>query len=148
VSQTDIHKKQIGEHNYEVYMLPAMESHNLLMTALRIIGPSLGPVMDHFMGKSTKDILNTDLKASFFSDAIQLLFQNLDQQEVVKIINRFAEKTLVDGKKLKDQFDTHFMGKLDMMYQWFAFAIQVQWGNSLGALWSLTPMQSAVKESQ
>lgn len=148
MSQKSFQEKIINGYKYSVHMLPPIESNNWLIDLSKMIGPSVGPLLDKFIGKSFEQILQTDIELEFLSKATQLLFSNLDKETIEKLMRRLSEKTLVDGKKLTDLFDVHFSGKLDEMYEWLLFAMKVQWGNSLRALWKLIGTQSALTESK
>ena len=116
MSQRDGVTESIDGHEYTVYMLAPMISHDLLTDVAKMVGPAQGPVIDT---------------------------GGLDKKVLRDTINRKADMTHVDGKPLKPIFDEHFRGGLHVMYQWLGFAMKVQWGKSLSALGSVVTAQGA-----
>lgn len=137
MSQAQPHKTTIGEFGYVMHMLPPMRSHRLFLKVIKMVGPALGPVFDTFFSATkSKGGLDQEVPAEFFSRAAAALFGDLDEKVVEAVIEAFKEVTVVDGRGKLDggQFDIHFLGKLDEMYCWLAWGMQVQWGKSVGAL--------------
>ena len=136
MSQKDEMSKRIGEHEYTVQMLPPLKSHDLLVSVTKMIGPSVGPLLDMLVSqaKPGSAIMDQVVSPDFFGKAASVLFQELDNVVLHQLIDAMKEKTLVDGKPLKDIFDFHFLGKLDQMYLWLAHCMDVQWGKLLSAL--------------
>ena len=133
--------EQIGDHEYMVLMMSPTPSFELLEDVSKMIGPSLGPVLDALWsgarGKKIDriaDLLEADLDGEFFTRAARSLFGSIDKRVMRTVLDAMKDKTYVDGKPLKPIFEEHFRGKLDVMFKWLAFAMKVQWGNSLGAL--------------
>jgi hypothetical protein len=139
MSQADSQKITFGETTYEMFQLPPMESHDLLMDLTKMVGPAVGPLMDSLVsilsGSGVEAILDLDLGAACFSQSTHSLFHELDKQVLRNTIKAFSKVTLVSGKgKLVDIFDAHFLGGLDEMYRWLAWGMRVQWGKSVRAL--------------
>jgi hypothetical protein len=151
VSQLDAERKVIGGKTFEMYMLPPMESHELLMDVAKMVGPSLGPVLDKLFGegRSKGEILEQELGAEFFTKAASALFAGLDKKVLADVMGALRKVTFVDGACLDGTFDVEFKGNLDSMYKWLFFGMNVQWGKSLGALVSAVPAlpQGAKEES-
>jgi hypothetical protein len=141
VSQLDAEKKVIGGKTYEVYMLPPMQSHELLIDVAKMVGPALGPVLDKlFSGDRSKgEVLDQELGVEFFTKAASALFSGLDKKVLNDVMSALRQVTHVDGVALDTNFDFHFKGNLDSMYKWLFFGMKVQWGKSFGALVSAAP---------
>ncbi len=151
MSQFDAETKEIDGEKYEVYMLPPMQSHDLLMDVAKMIGPALGPVLDKLFsgGRSAGEVLDMEVSSEFFTKASSALFSGLDKKVLHDVIKALRSVTHVGGKKLDSVFDVHFKGRLDNMYKWLAFGMSVQWGKSFSALVSAVPvLQQGAKESQ
>ena len=148
MSQADPHAKTIGEHEFVMYMLPPMQSHDLLMDVIQMVGPGLGPVFDALgskaKDKALSDLLSEDLTSDFFTKAAETLFSGLRKDVLEKSIKALRKVTQIDGKSLDSTFDLHFLGRLDLMYQWLIWGFQVQWGKAFGALLGGIGQQGAV----
>jgi len=139
VSQVEPHKTTIGEHEYTMHMLPPMQSHKLFLRVIKMVGPALGPVFDTFFSAAKtggKDALEQEVPTEFFTKAAAALFGELDEKVLDDVIRALKEVTIVEGSGKLDrgQFDAHFLGRLEEMYQWLAWGMKVQWGKSVGAL--------------
>jgi len=146
MSQTQPISTEIDGKTYTMYMLPPLRSHDLLMDVVKMIGPSLGPVFDVLFASNKKsggEVLEQEIGPDFFSKAARTLFDSLSKGITKEIIFAFAEITQVDNVTLKPIFDSHFMGRLDVMYRWLAWGMGVQWGKPLSALVSGVSGQGA-----
>lgn len=139
--------QRIGEHDYTMYMLAPMISHDLFIDVLKMVGPALGPVVDALLKQGeTKDLtgfLQQDLGVDFFTKAASSLFGGLDKKILAATIAAFRTVSFVDEKPLDGIFDEHFRGDLGGMYQWLLWGMRVQWGKSLSALGSAVVAQGA-----
>jgi len=149
MSQLSDNLKTIDGVDFQIYMLPPMESHRLLMELVKMLGPVIGPVIDKmYGGAQSKEILEQEVTGEFFSKAASALFSGLDVVITEKIIEAMKNKTHVQGEKglvpLAPIFDIFFLGKIDLMYKWLLYAMQVQWGKCFTALGSMINLQSGV----
>jgi hypothetical protein len=126
----------IGDNKYEMYMLPPIKSHNLLMDVAKMAGPALGQAISALFGGSAsdKEVLEREVTVDLLSGALGKLFEDLNKQTMESVIAEFKSVTHVDGKPLDKIFDIHFRGNLHGMYEWLAWGSRVQWGKSLSAL--------------
>lgn len=146
MSQQQGTTSKINEHEYTMYMLPPMASHDLFVDVLKMVGPSIGPVIDALLqgGKfELADFMQQELGADFFSKAASALFGGLDKKILRDCIKAFGDVTHVDDMPLAPIFDRHFQGELGAMYQWLLWGMRVQWGKSLSALGSVVVAQGA-----
>jgi hypothetical protein len=149
MSQLEAVSQEIDGHQYEMYMLPPLDSHDLFMDVVKMVGPTLGPVIDAlFAGRERKgagldDLLEQEVGPDFFSKAATNLFGSIDKTVLKRVIEAFKEVTLVDKKPLSKIFDVHFKGELASMYKWLGWGMKVQWGKSLSALVSGIQNQGA-----
>lgn len=146
MSQTNSEKTKIGDKEYEMYMLPPMQSHDLLMDVAKMVGPALGPLIDALFSKATgkgaDDLMGQELGTDFFTKAAGALFSGVDKSILKNVIDTFKEITFVGGTPLKGIFEAHYLGKLDEMYKWIGWGMRVQWGKSLNALVSVINLPS------
>jgi hypothetical protein len=137
MSQQSIEIKEIDGKKFEMYMLTPIESNDLLIDVVKMIGPSLGPVFDMYFNKlkeaGTKDIMEQEVGGDFFSKAAKALFTDIDKVVLNSCIDKFKAVTTVDGAMLKNDevFLNTFSGKLGDMYKWLFWGMSVQWGKSL-----------------
>ncbi|MDD5034856.1 MAG: hypothetical protein PHE55_08875 [Methylococcaceae bacterium] len=154
MSQKDAERESIKdaegvEHSFAMFMLPPMKSHDLLMDVARMVGPSLGPVLDAMFSKQEGgDTLDRVLPTDFFTRATVLLFSGLDKVVLREVMGEFRKVTLVDNKPLDGIFDSVFGGKLEFMYKWLGWGMKVQWGKSFSALGELANAQGAEIKSR
>ena len=76
MSQKDEMSKRIGEHEYTVQMLPPLKSHDLLVSVTKMIGPSVGPLLDMLVSqaKPGSAIMDQVVSPDFFGKAASVLF--------------------------------------------------------------------------
>jgi hypothetical protein len=137
MSQIAPNNKTICDRACCMYMLPPMQSHNLLVDFTKMVGPSVGPLLDA-LTQSPGGISNINLDAElvdgFFTKSLHNFFTDLNKDVLQNTINAFAAVTTVNGAILSKTFDSEFQGELDKMYRWLAWGLDVQWGKSFRAL--------------
>lgn len=131
---------------YIMHMLPPLESNDLLIDVMKMIGPSLGAFFDSVSkGKGGFDF-ESELGPDFFTNAASSLFKSLDKTTVRNVINAFAKVTIVEGSGTLDQtLAIHFAGRLPALYKWIAWGMRVQWGGLASALRDFLPARGADK---
>lgn len=148
MSQHDAVSTTIDGCKYEMNYLPPMESHELFMDVVKMVGPTLGPLFDLlFAGKAKssdlKTMLDQEIGPDFFSRATTSLFDALNKDVSRRVIEGLRKVSRADGTSLDSQFDVHFHGRLDSMYKWVFWGMRVQWGKCFGALGSVIDLQGA-----
>lgn len=145
MSQKEGTQTRIGEHEYLMYMLPPMVSHDLLIDVAKMVGPALGPVLDALFSKAEgadfSAILGQEIGTEFFSKAASAIFGGLDKKVLKDVIKEFRGVTFVDGKPLDPIFDFHFQGELGDLHHWLVWGMKVQWGKSFRALRNVAALQ-------
>lgn len=149
MSQTQGASKEIDGKEYTMFQLAPMRSHDLLMDVVKMVGPSLGPVLDALISgsKDGKSVtLDTEIGPDFFTRAASSLFTSLDKATVKRVIDTFASVTMVEGSdgKLESHLEAHFIGRLAALYKWVAWGMAVQWGGLFSALGESTAAQGAI----
>ena len=145
MSQKDPVIKRIDDYNFKMFMLPPLLSNRLLLEVTKMIGPSVGPVADMIFNSAKSrntDALDVELGYDFFSKVSQTLFKDLEVATTERLIEAFSKVTAVDDQPLEGRVDYFFIGELDVMYQWLAWGLKVQWGKCLGSL------VNAIREQQ
>jgi hypothetical protein len=144
MSQKDPVIKRIGDYNFKMFMLPPLLSNRLLLEVTKMIGPSVGPVVDMIFNSAKSrntNALDIELGSDFFSKAAQALFKDLEVATTERLIEAFSKVTAVDDQPLEGRVDYFFIGELDVMYQWLAWGLKVQWGKCLSSLVSAISAQ-------
>ena len=145
----------IETHEYVVKMLPATKGYKLLMRIVRMVGPSIGIIVDGvgLSGvKADEDFLQRlgekNLGDRFFRDSISVLMQHADEGSVEHVIKTLSEATTVKvasaGKfqALAGIFELHFQGEALHMSKWLGFALRAQFGDFWSALANAVPQGS------
>jgi hypothetical protein len=118
MSQDYLKTEEIDGHKFEIYMLPPKAALSTLTELGKMLGPALGALSDG--------------KDDAIGDVIKIFFDNVDNPKLISIMDRMADKTIVDGKPLKgSNFDSLFMGKIGLMFKWFIFALRSQYADFL-----------------
>lgn len=141
-------EKMFAGRTFKMFMLPPLDSHDLLLDVAKMLGPSVGNVLDALLKQGDKELkleqlLDMDLNGEFFAKISKQLFAALDKEIVRKVIASFRTVTHVDNRPLDAVFDAIFTGKLGDMYQWLLWGMRVQWAGSFGALASVADGRGA-----
>lgn len=141
--QTDAQNKEISGDIYAVYMLPPRTANKMLIRIIKTLGPSLGVLIeeldldeDDAKGGLKGLMENPNIDAAFISKVARELCERLDENEIEGMMDALAKVTEIEGKGILFKvFDSHFQGMIGELYAWFAFALQVQFGN-FGRAWN------------
>lgn len=142
--------KTIGEHTYRVYQLPATQGLTMFMDLAKMVGPSLGVLIDAVKSEkggaaSLSDLMGTSLQGDAFGTAIAALVERFDTAKVQDMISKLREKSEVDVSgsgnfvKLGAVYEAHFAGKIGTLLSWLRFALEVQFADFLSSLASRAP---------
>ncbi len=153
--QSETQTKVISGCTYAVYMLPPRTANKMLIRIVKTVGPSLGVFLDELDDDDAKGGLaalmdNPKIDVAFISKVAKELCERLDENEIESMMDTLAKVSEVEGTgNLLKIFDSHFQGKIGELYAWFAFALQVQFGN-FGSAWgtdSLPSLQAKVGDA-
>lgn len=136
MSQLDSQTKIIDGVTYTVAMLDPLAANDLLIDIMHVVGPSLGAGVGAFAGAFTDgdgDGLDTKADPLMLEKAISGFFERCTKQKLRETIDVLARVTTVEISSKTPCLQTilaeHFKGKLGKMYEWLAFAIQVELGD-------------------
>ena len=138
---------EIEGNEYKMYPLAPSQSMDLLIDVVSVLSPVVAPVLGAIFGGkgSTVDasILDKEVTGDMFSDA----FSKLDAQQLKslrkKLTTAFAPITYRNNVPLEKTWEKDFFGNIGEMFKWLAWGCKVHWGQSLSALGSVIPSQSA-----
>ncbi len=139
--QTDAQSKEISGDIYQVYMLPPRIANKMFLRIVKTVGPSLGVLIEELDEDDVKGGIkglmdNPDINGAFIGKVAKELCERLDEDEIERMMDSLAKVTEVEGKGILFKvFDSHFQGMIGELYAWFAFALQVQFGN-FGRAWN------------
>jgi hypothetical protein len=113
-NSTDSFEKTIGNYNYEVRPFRAMEAIRLKSYLLKIIAPTTGRIITAFDLDEKKGVANlsdSSIDGAQLGDALEKLFSELGEDELVKLIKKILKNTSVkitdeDGKERTFFFDS------------------------------------------
>ena len=126
----------LGDRSFEVRPLPATRALKLFYRLGRVLGPSLA-AMSGTAGAAATGI--SGMPAEAFGRAISILCEKLDDTEVDTISNAFLTSCAVTENGRRSELDTAmintmFAGNLLDMHKLLAAALEVNYGDFLGAL--------------
>ncbi len=138
--QTDIQTKLISGETYGVRMLAPRTANKMFIRIIKTVGPSLGVLVEELDEDKVKGGLkglmeNPDIDGTFIAKVAKELSERLDENEIEHMMDTLAKVSEIEGVGLFNVFDKHFHGKIGELYVWFAFALQVQFGN-FGRAWT------------
>ena len=131
-------QKKIGTEMYEKMMAEgAAYDNQALQDYVDRIGQSLVANSDRPSLEFTFTVLdNPDINGAFIGKVAKELCERLDEDEIEGMMDALAKVSEVEGKGISFKvFDAHFQGGIGELYAWFAFALQVQFGN-FGRAWN------------
>lgn len=143
--------RQIGESIYRVHTLGATPSLDLLLELGRMVGPSLGILVDGLESGKLSEMLSAKLSGDAFGRALEGLASRMDTPKVQGMIAKLRAKTEVDVsgggafQQLAPVYEVHFAGKMSDLFAWFKFALEVQYGDFFALLGSLAPPARAAE---
>jgi len=147
--QTDgVVSEDIDGFKYRVYMLDPLTAADILADLGQLLGPSLGSlggVLATQKGGTIENLMEGfeegegDSVASALEKAIKEFFSRFSKEKQRELIGAMMKKTMIvmpDGKEppLTGLFNTHFQGRTKAMYQWFFFALKVQFKDFFSGL--------------
>ena len=126
-----VKEKVIGGLRYEVTLLGAKQGRAMLVRLMRSLGPATAGFIEgtlHAKGDITVSL------ASGASDAIRELSQRVTEADFAAISDELARFTVVHldaehAPKLDAIFEEHFVGRYDVMLQWFAFGLEANFSS-------------------
>lgn len=128
MSQRDAKVFTIGEHRYEVYMLPPKVARHMLVDVGKVLAPAVGALA----GKGgLESVLDSSVDVGA---ALGGMMDRLDHETLDRHFDALAKVTHVDGKPLGPIFEVHFMGAVGEQMEWFAFAMRANFEDFFGVL--------------
>lgn len=119
--------KTIGEHEYQFFMLPAMESVKLFTRIVKLISPALSLLS----GDDKTSVLERKID---IEQVVKALQNSLDENEVEYVINKLFSQTICTGVgQLSDRavVNEHFKGNLSHLFKVVWGALEAQYGDFL-----------------
>lgn len=118
--------KVIGDHEYSVTTLGALEGRKIYVQLMKTVAPGLKNA-----GSGKIDM----------GSIVANILSELDPSFIASVSDSFAKVTSVNlGEKspsLSSIFDLHFAGKYKEFTEWFMFCIEVNFGSFLDVLGAL-----------
>jgi len=128
-------ERRIGPELYRVSQLGTKAGLSMLVRLTKIAGPGVGSFV-HGLGRDASGV--DSAIAHGVGEALHDLAARLDEQEVQRIMNEFAERTVVVVSrevevKLSDIFDDHFAGRYHLLLEWARFCMEVNFSSFFSA---------------
>lgn len=138
-------KKTIDGTEFEVAPFSAIEALKLQSTLLRIFGPAFGAAIGAIDKKDKNSQTNIDGNA--LGSALQMLFDGLDETQMIILIERLLKKTSctfsVNGgapvvfdfaESFNERLDIVFQGRLMTVYKVIGFVLEVNYPDFFGKI--------------
>ncbi len=139
-------EKQCGDHVYEVQQFGAKQGRRILVKVFKLLGPALGEAAGADKGQTDGATISALLRSASESVDVDLFDE---------VCDAFAQCTRVhlDDKRAPkldddDNFDQVFAGNYAEMFQWLAFAFEVNYGSFLGASLAQLARASGASETK
>lgn len=140
-------EKEIGGLRFKVRQMPGLKSLRMFTRLTKLAGPAIAEVTRD--DRQLAQLLNQD--AASLGAAVAVFCQDLDPDEVEAIARELAahSKVQIEGTDgfvdlVEAIFDDVFGGRIDRLFGWIAFSLQVNYDSFLGAARSLrSPADSA-----
>lgn len=144
----DILTLTIGEHTYEVGLLPLSKGRPLLVLLTRHLGPAFGELLKESGGNVDEARLT-----SLVGTLIQDVSRTLSDEDLRAMIETLASVTKVSsgsGPKvlLPNVMETHFAGKFGELVRWLGFAIEVNFQSFFAVFQTAEPPKVRAKGSR
>lgn len=127
--QSHSKKKVIDGKTYDVYMLSATTGLTTFLRLVRIGGPAIGIAIKGVGLKDLKSIGDIDLDKIDFEAIVRQVFQSEEEETILDITAKLAEKTFVEGQPLQPMYEMHFQGKMGKLFRWLTFALEVNFSD-------------------
>lgn len=143
--------KEIDGKVYEFEQFRTSVSLRVLAKLTKVLGEPLAMAMSSFFKTAkpsneaqkldpetgvpipSKKILDQEIDSNALTKAIGLLIERLDEVDVVDLVEQLAAKgVLCDHKPIV--FDLHYRGDIGHLFKVVAAALEVQYGNFIGAI--------------
>lgn len=122
MSQLESKTKTLGEYSFTCHYISPMVAMPMLVELVKMFGPG---VLSLLMAQGEEE------KAPVPAMSVMEFFEKLDSVVLQKMIDQLCMGSLVDGKKLKSQYELVFMGRMGLLVQWFGWTLRVQFGDFL-----------------
>jgi hypothetical protein len=121
--QLSTQKKKIGPYEYRVTQLDALAGRALFIRLAKIAGPAFGSFDAKNPQKSIADVFGK--VAAGLSEEDLTVFCDVLGRSTEVAGGEYSERS----PQLNDVFALHFAGKYLEMFQWLAFALEVNFGS-------------------
>ena len=114
--------RDIDGNAYQVSQLTASEGRAMLVLLIKILGPSLGRLID-----SSETTIGSSISGAIFE-----LSTNLTDQELKKVCETFGKYTMVSIEGKDQRLDLNlqeifFAGKYGTMFKWLGFSLEANY---------------------
>jgi hypothetical protein len=116
---------RIDGHSIQVPKLLGMQNLELLVRLGKVMGPTLMPILEAFLGKGQEEGMKEAmgaLESGKLAPAVGIFFDRLSVAELKWLAQFLLEQAVWDNEMLWDQYDLAFQGEawLQLKVLWFA----------------------------
>jgi hypothetical protein len=140
----EIAKRTIDDAEYEFNQFGVKQSLRILVKLSKIVGKPIVLAADSLKkeGKGAAFDFKT------LAVAAGALFENIEEDEALTLIEQLTsgDACLCDGKKV--QFDAHYRGRLNHLFNVLIAALEVQYGNFLEEFLGKLPLEKSQHQAE
>src|ERR1700753_1784819 len=138
----ETHERWIGEHIYRVTLLGAKEGERMAWKLAKLLAPSAAAAADGFASAPSKpnaaqgeegvaEMIAMVIGASWGLTRLIDLVDPAELEAMQLLLAKYTEVELKPDQtpNLAKVFDDHFAGRYDVLMQWFAFALEVNFSS-------------------
>lgn len=126
--------KIIDEFKVIVTEWPARKAFKMKLKLTKILGPSVAEIFSGLDRKTAESVMNSNIDISKVGKAIEMLFEKMDEDQILSLIFEMLSSTRVNNLEINDQsFDDLFKGKLQSVYKILGFVVEVNFGSFFGS---------------
>jgi len=117
-----------------VTQYPARRGFKLQLKLIHLFGPSIGEILGGIKkGVKVDNISKTDVDLSKLGPAIGMLFDKIDEDEMIDLLLTILESTRLDSKEITAEiFDTEFAGEYGKLFTIVGFVLQFNFKSLFG----------------
>lgn len=144
----ETYKRTIQGKEFQFNKFGAKQSTRYLAKIMKFVGEPIAMAVGAATKDGGKPLLEREMDMEVLAKAVGSLMGRFDDPEVLNLIIEISSTPglLCDGMRV--DFDSFYMGKLDLLLEVVKAALEVQYGNFFGAVTAYLPGQMVGRTPQ